>query len=80
VPALRLPRRKQASSFLKKRSKKAFDYFGFGVSGLSELQFAKVFWFFFSKKNCLLPLSLPPHFVNAARPSIGFSSPGNVYA
>jgi hypothetical protein len=35
-------------SFLQKRSKKRF-------SVLSRTQRTKVFWFFFSKKNCFLP-------------------------
>jgi hypothetical protein len=43
--------RKERPSFLKKRSKKLLDL-GLHLSG-SAYQVAKVFWFFFSKKNIL---------------------------
>jgi hypothetical protein len=36
---------------------KTFDPFGFGLSGLARPSFAKVFWFFFLKKNGFLPLA-----------------------
>jgi hypothetical protein len=39
--------------FLKKEAK-TFDYFGVGLSRESGPRFVKVFWFFFSKKNCFL--------------------------
>jgi hypothetical protein len=38
--------------FFEKKKQKTFEYFSFGVPGYSEAQFVKVFWFFFSKKNC----------------------------
>jgi hypothetical protein len=41
--------------FFEKKKQKTFGRFGFGVAGIGSAQFAKVFWFFFSKKNCLLP-------------------------
>jgi hypothetical protein len=40
-------------SFLKKEAKN-FYTFGFGLSGRSKAELAKVFWFFFSKKNVFL--------------------------
>jgi hypothetical protein len=36
--------------------KETFDHFGFGLSGWAQPIFAKVSWFFFSKKE---PLSCP---------------------
>jgi hypothetical protein len=44
--------------FFEKKQQKTFDHFGFGLSGLAQPSFAKVFWFFFSKKNCFLPRGL----------------------
>jgi hypothetical protein len=43
--------------FFEKKKQKTFDYFGFGLSRIGSAQFAKVFWFFFSKKNCFLRVS-----------------------
>jgi len=40
--------------FFEKKKQKTFDYFGFGLSGERGPKFVKVFWFFFSKKNCFL--------------------------
>jgi hypothetical protein len=36
-------------------TQKTFDHFGFGLPGQARPSFAKVFWFFFSKKNGFLP-------------------------
>jgi hypothetical protein len=44
--------------FFEKKKQKTFDYYGFGLSGSAQPRFAKVFWFFFSKKNRFLHLSL----------------------
>jgi ArsR family transcriptional regulator len=43
----------EESSFLKKRSKRLLPV-GFGVACATETKLAKVFWFFFSKKNIFL--------------------------
>jgi hypothetical protein len=40
-------------SFLKKRNKKLLLYSDSPLNGMT-LDIAKVFWFFFSKKNCFL--------------------------
>jgi len=40
--------------FFEKKKQKTFDYFGVGLSRENGPQFVKVFWFFFSKKNCFL--------------------------
>jgi len=40
--------------FFEKKKQKTFDCFGCGLSGYSEPRLVKVFWFFFSKKNCFL--------------------------
>jgi hypothetical protein len=40
--------------FFEKKKQKTFDHFGFGLSGWAQPSFAKVFWFFFSKKNASL--------------------------
>jgi hypothetical protein len=51
--------RQESMFFFEKRrrlargNQKTFDDFGFGLSGTGSAQFAKVFWSFFSKKNCL---------------------------
>jgi hypothetical protein len=42
--------------FFEKRSKKLSVCFGFGFSGYAQPKRTKVFWFFFSKKNCFLRL------------------------
>jgi hypothetical protein len=47
--------RRQRACFFEKKKQKTFDYFGFGVAGWNEARVAKVFWFFFSKKNCSFP-------------------------
>jgi hypothetical protein len=39
------------SFFFEKKKQKTFDCFGFGLSGRAQPKVAKVFWFFFSKKN-----------------------------
>jgi hypothetical protein len=49
---------------LKKRSKKLLT-FGAGLTG-SPRQVAKVFWFFFSKKNPCLHLTFQPAYEGAA--------------
>jgi hypothetical protein len=36
-----------------KKKQKTFARFGFGLSGKAQPRSAKVFWFFFSKKNIL---------------------------
>jgi hypothetical protein len=38
--------------FFEKKKQKTFGRFGFGLSGTAQHGIAKVFWFFFSKKNC----------------------------
>jgi hypothetical protein len=43
--------------FLKKQQK-TLAHFSFGLSGQARPSFAKVFWFFFSKKNRFLPRGL----------------------
>jgi hypothetical protein len=55
VPRRNLPVGAGRPAFLKKRSKKTFDHFGFGLSGKAQPSFARVFGFFFSKKNGFLP-------------------------
>jgi hypothetical protein len=42
--------------FLEKKKQKTFGRFGFGAAGDARPRGSKVFWFFFSKKNRLLPL------------------------
>jgi len=45
--------------FFEKKKQKTFGCFGFGLSGWAQPRLAKVFWFFFSKKNCfLLPVAV----------------------
>ncbi len=46
--------------FFEKKKQKTFFCFGFGLSGDAQPRLAKVFWFFFSKKNCFLCLELTP--------------------
>jgi hypothetical protein len=41
--------------FFEKKKQKTFVRFGFGLSGEDRPRLAKVFWFFFSKKNRFLP-------------------------
>jgi hypothetical protein len=50
---------RQRTSFLKKRSKKLLVVLA-AAFPLCRVQFAKVFWFFFSKKNRFLSLSRYP--------------------
>jgi hypothetical protein len=45
----------ESGSFFWKKEAKTFVHFGFGLSGWAQPSFAKVFWFFFSKKNGFLP-------------------------
>jgi len=48
-----------SSSFLKKRTKKLLSVQSapnFAMEALGITQQTKVFWFFFSKKNCFLPI------------------------
>jgi hypothetical protein len=40
--------------FFEKKQQKTFGAFGFGLCGKAQPRLAKVFWFFFSKKNCFL--------------------------
>jgi len=40
--------------FFEKKNQKTFIRFGLGLSGEAQPRLAKVFWFFFSKKNGLL--------------------------
>jgi hypothetical protein len=51
------PRSKKASGrkafFFEKKKQKTFVHFCFGLAGESETHFAKVFWFFFFKKELL---------------------------
>jgi hypothetical protein len=52
-----LKRRKQALLFVNKKKQKNFDFFDMSAAGVSQARSgAKVFWFFFSKKNIFLPL------------------------
>jgi hypothetical protein len=51
--------REEKRFFFEKKNQKTFDCSGFGFPGWSEAKFAKVFWFFFSKKN-MLPCFAPP--------------------
>jgi len=43
---------KSKTFFFEKKNQKTFDCFGCGFSGYREPGLVKVFWFFFSKKNC----------------------------
>ncbi len=51
VPRRKANREAGKHFFFEKKKQKTFDYFGFGSPGETEAKFAKVFWFFFSKKN-----------------------------
>jgi hypothetical protein len=44
----------ESSSFLQKRTKKLLSIWC-SRWGNRRVEFAKVFWFFFAKKNCFLP-------------------------
>ncbi len=47
-----VPRRKAGKHFFfEKKQQKTFDYFGVGLPGEAEAEFAKVFWFFFQKRT-----------------------------
>jgi hypothetical protein len=46
--------RRRKHVFFEKKQQKTFIHFGFGLSGEAQPRLAKVFWFFFSKKNCFL--------------------------
>jgi hypothetical protein len=60
-----LPRgRSETMGFSEKKKQKTFACSGCGLSGSSERQFAKVFWFFFSKKNGFPLPSWPHYFTN----------------
>jgi hypothetical protein len=37
--------------FFEKKQQKTFDHLGFGLSGQAQPSLARVFWFFFFKKN-----------------------------
>jgi hypothetical protein len=43
--------------FFEKKQQKTFGRFDFGTAGDAQSGQSKVFWFFFSKKNCFLPLA-----------------------
>jgi hypothetical protein len=47
-------RKRNKDFFFEKKKQKTFDYFGCGLSGWAQPRLAKVFWFFFSKKNRFL--------------------------
>jgi hypothetical protein len=48
--------------FFEKKKQKTFDPLGFGLSGWSEREVAKVFWCCFSKKNRFLIAKQGPEF------------------
>jgi hypothetical protein len=48
--------------FFEKKKQKTFGYFGCGLSRIERGQFPKVFWFFFSKKNMLASMIMPPSY------------------
>jgi len=48
----------KVSVFEKKKQKNFFSC-GFGLSGKAQPRLVKVFWFFFSKKNCFLAAAPP---------------------
>jgi hypothetical protein len=48
-----MQRQKESPSFLKKRSKKLYE-FGLSLSGKAEARLTKAFCFFFSKKHTFL--------------------------
>jgi hypothetical protein len=45
--------------FFEKKKRKTFIGFACGPAGQAQPRVAKVFWFFFSKKNRFLPLAFP---------------------
>jgi hypothetical protein len=67
--------KKGRSSFLKKKKQKTFDFLAPSVGQLGT-KVTKVFWFFFSKKNCFLAWALP----TPALPTRGREKKGAVEA
>jgi hypothetical protein len=53
-PCVGLREQGSKAFFFEKKKQKTFDCFGCGPSSEAQRKHAKVFWFFFSKKNSLL--------------------------